>query len=219
MTHVGFDRLAPHYLWLEHVVAGRRLQACRTAYLATLPRPRRVLVLGVGRGRFVRALVTRHPGVPVVCVDASAAMLARVRRLCAGLGAAAAGVSCVHADALSTLPVGPFDLVATHFFLDCFRPDQLSALVDRVASVAAPGATWLVADFAVPAHGWRRWRARAIHALMYAVFRLVTGLAASRLTPPDEALRAHGFRLRARRTFDQGLLHSDCWELGGSAGG
>jgi ubiquinone/menaquinone biosynthesis C-methylase UbiE len=108
-------------------------------------------------------------------------------------------------------PQAQFDLVVTHFFLDCFRREELEALVAKVASVSTPDARWLLADFREPERGWRRWRARLVLAVMYGFFRVVTGLSASRLTQPDGFLEAAGFRLAGRRLANFGLAHSDLW--------
>ncbi|WP_415911154.1 hypothetical protein [Oleiharenicola sp. Vm1] len=107
---------------------------------------------------------------------------------------------------------GAFDAVATHFFLDCFARPQLDAVVAGLAGAATPDATWVISDFAVPPHGWARQRARAVHALMYAFFRVATRLPARRLTPPDALLAAQGFVLGGRRTFNHGLLQADWWQ-------
>ena len=45
-----FDRLAPHYGWMERLLAGRKLQRCRAAFLQTIPAPRRALVAGPAAG-------------------------------------------------------------------------------------------------------------------------------------------------------------------------
>jgi len=126
-------------------------------------------------------------------------------------------VQFIHANILSErLPTGsnPFDAVASHFFLDCFRPDQLAQLCSKVAECTAPGASWLSSDFCLPERGWRRLRASWILWVLYRFFRLATRLPATRLTPPDESLRRAGFRLKDRRHFNHGLLHSDVWVKG-----
>ena len=106
---------------------------------------------------------------------------------------------------------GGFDLIVTHFFLDCFRPEELAALVAKIAESAAEDAQWLLTDFREPESGWRRWRGRAALALMYGFFRVATGLSASRLTPPDPFFETAGFRLASRRLANFGLAHSDLW--------
>lgn len=210
---MSFDTLAPYYRLLELVTAGNLLQRCRTRFLAEAGDCRQALVLGEGPGRFLAELLRAHPRIAVTCVERSPRMIQEAQaRL---TPAERARVRFESADALAwpTTP-GQFDLVVTHFFLDCFRREELSALVNKLAIAAAPDARWLLADFREPEAGWRRWRARVVLALLYAFFRIVTGLSASRLTPPDEFLARVGFRLTARRIANQGLVHSDLWERG-----
>src|SRR5882762_1835947 len=49
----GFDRLAPHYYWMECVLAGRTLQRCRTAFLEQTRDATAALLIGEGNGRFL----------------------------------------------------------------------------------------------------------------------------------------------------------------------
>ena len=104
-----------------------------------------------------------------------------------------------------------FDAIVTHFFLDCFPPARLADVIGKLATCATPDAVWLVTDFALPARGLRRRRARAVHALMYAFFRVAVRLPARRLTPPDALLAQHGFRREHRAEFDWGLVQADVW--------
>jgi len=209
---MGFDRLAPHYRWLEFVLAGTKLQRCRTAFLNERVDARRVLILGEGNGRFLAECRRRLEKAHITCVDGSSRMLqlARQRLLSSGLGADQ--TTFIHADALHWSPAErTFDLIVTHFFLDCFRPDQLQPLLAKLAGAATPNAAWWVADFQIPTSGLVRYRAAVIHRLMYWFFRVFTGLPAARLTPPDTFLQAHGFVLCERVVSEWGLLHSDLW--------
>jgi ubiquinone/menaquinone biosynthesis C-methylase UbiE len=203
-----FDRLAPHYDWMEHWLAGERLQRTRITWLEELRGRRRILSVGEGHGRFAAACAARFPEAELTCVEASVRMIARAQ---CRLGPAAARVRWHHADALLWKPAGEFDAIVTCFFLDCFPPDALAAVVKHLAACATRDAVWLVADFALPTRGAARWRARGVHWLMYEFFRRVVALPARHLTPPDPLLRAHGFELAGRRESDWGLLHSDLW--------
>ena len=121
-----------------------------------------------------------------------------------------------HADALDWQPAkAAFDLVVTHFFLDCFREDQLRRLIPVIAGAAKGRATWLVGDFKVAGKGFWRVRSQVLLAVMYLFFRGVTGLSARRLTAPDGMLREAGFQCERRLEFDRGLLHSDLWSRQG----
>jgi len=209
---MNFDRIAPHYRWLEMLCAGPLLQRCRTAFLGEIQSPRHALIVGEGNGRFLADFLRAHPEAQVTCVEASAVMLRLARARLAASGLDSRSVELLQADILTwTPPIRRFDLLVTHFFLDCFHADQLAAIVARLAAAAAPEARWLVADFREPACGFAKWRARAIIQSLYFFFRSVARLSATRLTPPDALLVRHGFVLRERRTLDWGLLHSASW--------
>ncbi|MEO7317421.1 MAG: class I SAM-dependent methyltransferase, partial [Chthoniobacteraceae bacterium] len=196
----AFDFIAPHYRWIELLCAGSLLQRCRTAFVGEIAPPRRVLIVGEGNGRFLAELLRRHPTASVTCVDASAAMLRLAGARLAADGLDVRRVKFIHADLSAwTPPRAAFDLIATHFFLDCFRADQLAPIVARLAEAAAPGARWLVSDFHEPAAGFAKWRARIIIQSLYFFFRIVARLPARRLTPPDDFLTSQGFTLRERR--------------------
>lgn len=208
----GFDWLAPHYRWMECVLAGPKLQRCRTAFLHSIPAPCNALLLGEGNGRFLIELIRVFPNARFTCVDASARMLDRARARLRARGLDVAAGQFLRANILDWAPPSAqFDLIVSHFFLDCFRPAELEQLIPRLSSAAVPGARWLLADFRQPPSGPAKWRARAILESMYLFFRVAAGLSAARLTPPDALLERHGFTLRDRRLFEWGLLHSDLW--------
>ncbi|HEU6448851.1 MAG TPA: class I SAM-dependent methyltransferase [Verrucomicrobiae bacterium] len=210
---MSFDLLAPHYRRMEFVLAGEKLQRCRTAFLDKIPAPKNVLLLGEGHGRCLVECYRRFPDAQIVCVDASEGMLMQTRRQIEKRGFDALKVKLIHADALDWNPIGgPFDLIITHFFLDCFREDQLKILIPRLAAAATPDANWLVADFQNALSGWKCLRTRLILWSMYVFFRIVARLPAKKLTPPDGFLKRAGFALHQRIESEWNLLHSDWWK-------
>lgn len=205
---MSFDRLAPHYDWLEFLTAGHRLQRARRSGIGALAGRAKVLSAGEGHGRFAAAFTEEFPGAQLTCLESSEKMLARARRR---VPAPPARVTWVQQDIFDWVPTEKYDAIVTCFFLDCFTPAMLGEVMNKLASCASSDAVWLVVDFSVPERGPARWRAKAVHALMYAFFRVFTSLPARRHTPPDELLRAHGFRLEQRREFNWGLLRADVW--------
>jgi ubiquinone/menaquinone biosynthesis C-methylase UbiE len=211
---MSFDVLAPHYRWMEFVSAGDKLQRCRTAFLGRITAPTNILILGEGNGRFLLECRREYPGAKITVVDASARMLERARKRLAGQGINCDGIEFTCADALTwTPPERAFDLIVTHFFLDCFRAEQVESLIATLARAALPRANWLLADFQCAPAGLPRYRSRLILWLLYRFFRMAPRLPASTLTPPDIFLERHGFKLRDREVYDWGLLHSDRWQL------
>lgn len=210
---MNFDRLAAHYHWLETLCAGSLMQRCRTAFLSRTKHCRRALLVGEGTGKFLVALLRANPRIQITCVEHCAGMIAQTRQRLAIAKLDGSRVEFKQVDARHWVPpVEKFDLIVTHFFLDCFRAEQLQALVPRLAAGATADATWLLADFCVPERGWRRWRAKIILALLYTFFRLTTSLSARRLTPPDSFLTQAGFNLADRRSASFGFAHSDYWQ-------
>lgn len=209
-----FDRLAPHYDWMEALTAGDRLQQARTVWLDELAGRPRILSAGEGHGRFAAACAARFPEAELTCVESSPRMLARAQARMHR----SSKINWVCSEVqVWTPPAEKFDAIVTCFFLDCFPPGPLAKVIARLADCAAPDAIWLQVDFALPARGPALWRARAVHALMYGFFNLVAGLPARRLTPPDDLLRGHGFVPAGSREFDWGLIRADLWRR--TAGG
>jgi ubiquinone/menaquinone biosynthesis C-methylase UbiE len=214
---MSFDSVAPHYRWMEFVLAGNKLQRCRTAFLNSAADARNILVVGEGNGRFLCECRRKTGSAEITCVDASARMLDLARQRLRRQRLSLDHTRFVHADAIEWKPLpSTYDLVVTHFFLDCFRPEQLSRVVASLANASTARAKWLLADFQVPTTGLRRYRAEVIHFLMYAFFGLAARLPARKLHPADDLLRVHGFRLLERRESEWGLLHTDEWARSGT---
>lgn len=209
---MSFDVLAPHYRWMEFILAGEKLQCCRTAFLDKVTSSQNVLLLGEGHGRCLVECRRHFPHAQITCVDASESMLVQSRRRLTKGKLDSDRVEFIHADVLHWSPAGElYDLIVTNFFLDCFRPDQLEQIISRLAAATTAEASWLVADFQNAAVGLKRLRSRLILWSMYVFFRAATRLPAKKITAPDSFLARTGFTLRRRIEFDWGLLHSDWW--------
>lgn len=215
---MSFDAIAPHYRWMEFILAGKKLQRCRTRFLHDIPAPRQVLLLGEGPGRCLMECCRRFPDATITCVDASARMLTVAAQGLKRCGHGTRPVEFIQADALEWEPLArTFDLVITNFFFDCFRADQVEHIVTLVSAAATPEANWLLADFQTPARGMKRIRAQLILWLMYAFFRATTRLPAKRLTPPDPFLTNAGFSRHRQISSEWDLLHCDWWRRGPTA--
>jgi SAM-dependent methyltransferase len=201
---VNCDPIAPWYRWLEYLGFGRELERRRTAFLADIADARRILVLGDGDGRFLARLVAQNRGASIDCVDLSARMLALAR------DRAGDAVTYHHADA-RTIPLAGYDLIVTHFFLDCFDSADAAPLVERIANAAAPRARWLISEFRQPARGWPAAWARAWLWVLYSFFRVTTGLRTASLIDHHPLLTRHGFRMVRRQSARFGLLSSELW--------
>lgn len=206
---MNFDRLAPFYQAMECLAAGGKLRRCREAFLGGIPEPRQVLLAGEGRGGFLRECLKRFPKARFTVVESSRVMLDLAKR---GLDDAdLKRVLFVHADLLDWSCDERFDMIATHFFLDCFEPRPLAAIVEKLGGLATEDATWLLSDFQVANGRLSAIRSRCILWMLYWFFRISCKLEAGSLTAPETFLGDAGFRLVERREYDWGLLKSECW--------
>ena len=88
----------------------------------------------------------------------------------------------------------------------------LAAVMNHLAGAATEDAVWLHTDFAMPEKGLARLRSQAVHALMYAFFRVFTALPARKLTAPDREFARHGFERSRRADFEWGLIRAELWQ-------
>jgi SAM-dependent methyltransferase len=204
-----FDPLCGFYRWMELATFGPWLHWCRCAWIDRLACCRRGLVLGDGDGRFTARFLLANADVTLDAVDASPAMLKTLLRRA---GPHAARVTAHAADARLWQPSGePYDLVVTHFFLDCLTTEEVRALAKMVRAFVCDEAVWVVSEFAIPENHYGRIVARPLVAALYRAFGWLTGLAVRSLPEYANALGEAGFTLGERRTLLGGLLTSEVW--------
>ena len=192
----NFDRLARVYRWMEWASFGPFLWWCRCAFLSEMRGRRRALVIGDGDGRFTTRLLETNPAVQIDAIDASAAML---RALMRRAGAKAVRVRAIRDDIRRHARLGQvessarYDLVVTHFLLDCLCTGEIRTLAERVRmSVAWDAAVGRLgvrrSGGVVWALGGRAHRGRAVLGL-----RPAYGTAAGPVAGPRNRVARGGF--------------------------
>lgn len=207
----NFNRLARLYLWMELVSFGPWLMLCRCAFQHECRAARRALALGDGDGRFTARLLRENSSIQIDAVDVSPAML---EALVYRAGPDSARVHAFRADIRQWQPENPpYDLIVSHFFLDCLTSFEVQTLAATLAPAVSPGSLWIVSEFAVPAN-WFGWLvARPAVWALYRAFGWLTGLQVRSLPNHSLALRQAGFILQERKRWLGGLLISELWAL------
>lgn len=205
----SFNLIARPYRWLEYLTLGRTLERCRLFFLPRLLNQKRALVIGDGDGRFLAALMAANPRLHADAMDSSATMLQLLHKRC---GTDAARLEIHHTSALTFTPSGSYDLVVTHFFLDCLTQPDLEALIRRIAPALAPNALWLISDFRIP-QGTMRLPARMIVRTLYLSFRILTGLRTTHLPDHATPLAKAGLTRIAHHHSLAGLLTTELWQF------
>ena len=208
----NFDRIARPYRWLEYLSFGPMLERCRFHRLPQLTSARRALVLGDGDGRFLAHLLAVNSTLHADVVDQSPAMLRLLQHRVTSLHADDR-VRIFQTDALTFTLTEAYDLIVTHFFLDCFSTGEIRRLAESIRPHLAPNALWLVSEFAIPS-GLAKLPAQIIVGSLYMAFHFVTGLQTRNLPDHSAVLSHSGLTLIDRRRFLAGLLVSELWGLG-----
>lgn len=198
---------------MEYATLGPWLQRVRLCWLATAAESCKALVLGDGDGRFTERLMTLNRRVRVEAVDASPAMLGLLERRCDPIQGLNRRLHLSCQDARGNLPQGRFDLVATHFYLDCLTNEEVTELATQLRERLLPDGLWLTSEFRVPS-GLMRLPARIFVRGLYAAFKRLTGLQVTRLPDYDRILAGGGFVLVEEKLFLAGLLTAQVWRLG-----
>jgi ubiquinone/menaquinone biosynthesis C-methylase UbiE len=212
VSNANFDRVARPYRWLEYITFGPWLARCRNAQLARLTVARHALVLGDGDGRFLARLLAANPALTADVVDSSHAMLMLLDRRM-HRSQIHQRIRLHHADALKWNPTGSYDLIVSHFFLDCFFPHQLEQLFDSVLPHALPGAQWVVSEFAIPRNPFVAWFAHRIIRWLYRAFGWTTGLRVRTLPDYAASMLRRGLLPIHDRRYLAGLLSSQLWTV------
>lgn len=167
------------------------------------------LVMGDGDGRFTRQLLEANSTIKVHAVDSSREMLDQLLKRA---GEHANRVRTEQIDARKWIPAANrYDLIATHFFLDCFTTEEAKDLIERIRIAARPQALWAISDFQVPENAFGSLVAKPIVQLLYFGFRILTGLQTRRLPEIEKALGLAGFKCVNRRSLLGGLLFAALW--------
>ncbi|MHB1795913.1 MAG: class I SAM-dependent methyltransferase [Acidobacteriaceae bacterium] len=210
----NFDSLARAYRWMEYCSFGPLLERCRFHFLSRCAQARHALVLGDGDGRFTARLLAANPTIQVDAVDASAAMLTalqgRAQSCCPD---ADARLHTLQADLRRFTPTDKdYDLVVSHFVLDCLTDDDVSALVARLLPALTEDAIWLVSEFSIPKKGLRRAAARLVVRSLYFAFFVLARLRVDRIPDYAGVFRDHGFHRREDAGYLGGILTAEMWK-------
>jgi ubiquinone/menaquinone biosynthesis C-methylase UbiE len=188
------------------------LEHARLHYLPTVAHATNALVLGDGDGRFLAHLLAANLSLHATAVDTSATMLRLLRHRCeTTVSDAAERLRTAQIDALTFTPNESYDLIATHFFLDCLSQPEVDQLVSNLAPCLTPRGLWLVSDFRIPT-GALAVPARIFVRGLYFAFRILTGLRVTHLPDHATPLSQAGLALIARHDTLGAILTTELWQ-------
>lgn len=199
-TTAQFNFVAPIYPALEHLVFGSHLDDARQAFFEDVLKANRVLLVGEGNGRFLKALVARKSAGFIKVVEKSSVMIHLAKKR-AGASRKVA-LEFIEADFRLCQPGKEFDCIVTHFFLDQFNPPAQLAIIEKFAGLTTEDGTWINVDF-VPA---RTLRGGLLMWLQYAFFRVVSRIEAKRCFDESLAATQSGWTIAKNIPYLGGLV-------------
>jgi len=205
----NFDKLAHIYRWMEYCSFGPYLARCRFHFLSELGGCRNGLILG--DGRFTSRLLRSYAHIWVRVLDASPAML-RVLTHAVEPFEDRLVTQCVDIRSWQPAHGAEYDLIATHFFLDCLSTGEIEDLAASINGHASSNALWLVSEFSIPKGILGRFVAVPLVGVLYRGFRLLTGLRQQALPDYKAALAKSGWVLQREHAYLGGLLVSQLWQ-------
>lgn len=208
------DPIARIYRLGEVLVFGHKLEHCRNEYLDELKNCKHALLLGDGDGRFLCSLLRQAPQIEVDYVELSGKMIAQARSRLVRLDEQMQQRVRFHQADLFEMPLqaNSFDLICSHFLLDCLTTEETRRLADVMRHVTKTRALWIVSDFQLPSGRWRRLHARVWVKALYLLFRITTGLRTQRLPSYRSSMQDAGFSLLKNRDRFAGMLTAQLWQ-------
>lgn len=208
----NFDVIARPYKTFEYLTFGNMLEKTRFHYLPEIAHCKNALVLGDGDGRFLSRLLAANQNLHATAVDSSTTMLRLLRRRCeANITDCKQRLRIIQSDALTFTPTETYDLIVTHFFLDCFSQEDLRLLIHRLVPSLAPEAWWLVSEFRIP-DGVLAFPAGLLIRSLYLAFHILTGLRTTQLPDYGSDFRRSHLMKSVFHHHYGGILTSEIWQ-------
>jgi ubiquinone/menaquinone biosynthesis C-methylase UbiE len=218
----GFSFLAPVYDLLARIFFGRAIIHSQTFFFNELPQADHALIFGGGTGKILIELLRCKKAKRYTFVDISPGMIDRARKKFSRYKLEQpADPSTVHfiTGSYNDLPGNEnYDLIITPYILDCFRDEELPAVITALKKKISSLGTWLFADFNIPARGLMHFLARIITRILYFLFNAVTGIGVKKLPVFEKEFQKQGFKKVKEKFFRGGLLSAKVYVQPAPAG-
>ena len=213
---MNYCRIARFYQTIEALFIGGSLLDARVAHLNCLAQTgpiKHALLVGEGNGSFLLPFAQQFSQTRITVIDESPEMLRIARSRLAAAGLLSSRIEFQVEDMTTvSLPACTYDLLVTHFFFDNFSTCQVEQMIARLEQASTTSAQWLLADYCMPLHGWRAWRAAVWLRVLYTWFGLFASLPVRSLPDIETAIAASTFKRIDRKTFSAGMLCSDYYQ-------
>lgn len=139
----NYDRAAWFYEKSAKIYSTNQIRASKRHQLNYIQTGQKVLFLGAGAGE--DAIMAAEAGADVTCIDISQGMLDQVKRK---IDAKGLDVELICQNALDHDRLDYYDVVAANYFLNVFRLEGMTKMLNHSVKFVRPGGYFLIADVA-----------------------------------------------------------------------
>lgn len=211
MNTNDFDKIAPYYDQLAHLIFSDSIKKAQVEFLHHIKSRSKVLILGGGTGWILQEVLTIEKDIEIFYVEKSSKMLEIARsRLDSETPP---NVRFIHSSMEEWKTDVDFDTVICNYFLDVFSEVKLQQqIIPKLKLLLKPGGKLLVADFQNKKN--LLWQ-KLILWVMHVFFGKVSKLESKQLTNFETVLGRAGFDLEKERDFHRSMIFSHVYGLKG----
>ena len=196
----SYNKIAPFYDTLAHLIFGSKLESAQTLYLDDIEPGWKILIVGGGTGFILKEILARAEDIEVWYIDSSSEMIRLARKKVGSH----VRVHFIHGS-LDAIPSEIlFDLALANFFLDQFSSNDIKDVIDRIAHSLQRDGQWWVTDF-VPSSKWLH---SALLRTMYGFFKMMAGLKVSALVDWVKLIEGKDFSSEKEMSTFSGFIRS-----------
>jgi len=140
----NYNKAAWFYEQASTVYSAGQIRKAKAAQIAHIQPGQSISYLGVGTGE--DAVMAAKKGARVTCIDLSSSMIKRAQQKMSKAGVTA---ELIVGDVKTHSRIGHYDVVATNFFLNCFREKQMQEMMQLAIDFIRPEGRLMLADVAL----------------------------------------------------------------------
>ena len=191
---VCFDRVAVVYGFLEQALFGPNLQRMRLQYLNRMENSKQILLVGEGCGFFLERLLEVNEKAFITVVEPSERMINQAKARVPEKDRERI-VFC-NMTFERFVPSETFDAAGTFFYWDCFRENQLKALLPKLFNCLKAEGFLINVDFfesSQPDENGFKLTHFILLRILYGFFGFATGIESTRVLEIEPIALANGF--------------------------
>ena len=205
----NFNIIAPLYRIGEFLCFGDLLQESRMQFTDNLSSPKFVLLLGEGRGYFLKSLLCLNKKCFVTVVESSSVMIRYQKSIIPKKDLDRVYFKNISLENFYSYT--KFDLVCSFYFWDCFSDEEINLLLPKVVKVLSDRGYWINADFVDL--GFKENKINFLKLrIMYSLFKIFTGISTSRVAPFKNHAVANSLYLKDSKEIQAKFIRSELFQ-------